>query len=269
MKERILITVKTYPTISRKYSELVCTAGLREDGSWIRIYPVPFRKLNEPYNKFQWIEVEVVKNKSDRRPESHKLVDPDAIDLKEKVGTENGWRNRKEYVLNKGAVYDNISELIERNKKRELSLATFKPCKIVDFTWEAVDREWDPGKIEGLKEMAKQSDLFDDAAEVFRLVRKLPYAFRYRLIDSTGKERHMMIEDWEIGALYWNCLNRHGGDEEKAILDVRKKYFDEFVAKTDLHLFLGTTLQYDGWGQNPFVIVGVFTPPPDMQQALF
>lgn len=43
--ERVLITVKTYPTLSKKYGETVCTAGLREDGSWVRIYPVPFRQL--------------------------------------------------------------------------------------------------------------------------------------------------------------------------------------------------------------------------------
>ena len=41
---KVLITVKTYPTLSAKYDELVCTAGFREDGTWIRIYPVPFRK---------------------------------------------------------------------------------------------------------------------------------------------------------------------------------------------------------------------------------
>lgn len=29
-KERVLITVKTYPTLSTKYGELVCTAGIRE-----------------------------------------------------------------------------------------------------------------------------------------------------------------------------------------------------------------------------------------------
>ena len=42
-KERVLITVKTYPTLSSKYGELVCTAGIRaSDGEWIRIYPMPF-----------------------------------------------------------------------------------------------------------------------------------------------------------------------------------------------------------------------------------
>jgi len=33
MKQRILVTVKTYPTLSAKYGETVCTAGVRPDGS--------------------------------------------------------------------------------------------------------------------------------------------------------------------------------------------------------------------------------------------
>jgi hypothetical protein len=53
-KEKILITVKTYPTLSRKHGKLVCTAGLREDGTWMRIYPVPFRLLDydRRYSKY-------------------------------------------------------------------------------------------------------------------------------------------------------------------------------------------------------------------------
>ena len=46
-KKRIYILVKTYPTISEKYAELVCTAGILEDGSWIRLYPMPFRLLTD------------------------------------------------------------------------------------------------------------------------------------------------------------------------------------------------------------------------------
>lgn len=48
---KILIATKTYPSISRKYKETVCTAGLLLDEnekpvSWIRIYPIRFRKLD-------------------------------------------------------------------------------------------------------------------------------------------------------------------------------------------------------------------------------
>ena len=35
---KVFITVKTYPTLSKSYDELVCTAGILDDGSWIRVY---------------------------------------------------------------------------------------------------------------------------------------------------------------------------------------------------------------------------------------
>ncbi len=70
-----------------------------------------------------------------------------------------------------------------------------------------------------------------------------------------------MIEDWELGALYWNCFERYGQDEDKANQLVRQKYFDEFIQK-DIHLFLGTTFEYHlRLSPNPFIVVGVFVPP--------
>ncbi len=267
--ERILITVKTYPTISRTHNELVCTAGIREDGSWIRIYPVPFRRLYNKYEKFQWVEMDVIENMSDKRHESHRLLSPDSIRLQEKMGTENSWRERKSYVLEKGEVYINLGELIQLNKSGTLSLATFKPTKILDLIVEKVDREWDRGKIEALRLQAKQSDLFSDTPQYFSVVDKLPYKFSYQLLDDNKKQSTMMIEDWEIGMLFWNCVKRHDGDEKKAILDVRKKYLDDFAHTKDIHLFLGTTLQYDGRAKNPFIIIGVFAPPISLQTGLF
>ncbi len=72
MLAKVLISVKTYPTLSKKYNELVCTAGLLEDGTWVRIYPLPFRGLehDQQYKKWQWIKLDLEKNLSDRRPES-------------------------------------------------------------------------------------------------------------------------------------------------------------------------------------------------------
>lgn len=139
----------------------------------------------------------------------------------------------------------------------------------MDLIVEEVDREWDGEKIAALEQQAKQEDLFSDTAEYFRVAKKLPYKFSYRLLDRNNKQSKMMIEDWEIGMLFWNCLKRHRGDEEKAILDVRKKYMDDFANTKDIHLFLGTTLQYDGWAQNPFIIIGVFAPPITQQTELF
>ena len=76
---RVLISVKTYPALSEKYDELVCTAGFLEDGTWIRIFPVPFRKLNyhNQYVRWQWIELDLVNNTSDFRPESYRPANLD------------------------------------------------------------------------------------------------------------------------------------------------------------------------------------------------
>ncbi|MDO8549705.1 MAG: hypothetical protein Q7S39_06095, partial [Ignavibacteria bacterium] len=83
--QKVLITVKTYPLPSSKYEELVCTAGLLEDGKWIRIYPIPFRSLpyGKRFAKFQWIELSLMRNSSnDFRPESYRPIGDAANSIK-------------------------------------------------------------------------------------------------------------------------------------------------------------------------------------------
>ena len=78
-----------------------------------------------------------------------------------------------------------------------------------------------------------------------------------------------MIEDWEIGALFWNCLRRSEGDEQIALEMVRKKYETEFFQTKDLFLFLGTTKEWhQRRGKNPFLIIGVFYPKKESQLSL-
>ena len=71
----------------------------------------------------------------------------------------------------------------------------------------------------------------------------------------------LMIEDWELGMLYWNCLRMNGGDEAEACNKVREKYFVEFCNKKDLYFFLGTTKKFHNVGPNPFIVIGTFYPP--------
>ena len=266
---KVLITVKTYPTLSAKSDELVCTAGFREDGTWIRLYPVPFRKksYNEQYKKYDWIEVDLVKNTSDFRPESFR---PYSIDTEIKVvghiDTARNWEERKKICL--GKIYYNMTELIAEAKNKDIgtSLAVFKPIEILDFKAELVDREWDKDKLDKLNQL----NLFETNKEgKFEVVQKLPYKFKFHFKDNQGTESRLMIEDWETGQLYWNCLARHEGDEQKVIADVRKKYFDDFAKTKDLHFFLGTTAQFHNVAPNPFIIIGTFQPRIELQGKLF
>ncbi len=275
-RKKILLTVTTYPLPSRSYDELVCTAGVLEDGSWIRIYPVPLsfligkRKTGELQSfKYTWIELDIKERTDDFRPESHSPAHYDFRDVKilNRIDTKRNWAERKMYCLNN--VYTDFEKLLaDSAKPKNTSLATFKPAKILDFEVEEDSREW---KNEWT-ELRKQTDLFsqngDSDPEV--IIPKVPYKFYYKFADGSGKPRRLMIEDWEIGALYWNCIRDTDGDEKKAIELVKLKYFDEFTSKKDIHLFLGTTRQWHmRRARNPFVIIGVFYPKIESKLGLF
>ncbi len=270
-RERILVTVKTYPTLSRKYGELVCTAGFRENGSWIRLYPVPFRlkDFEERYKKWDWLETELVKSGSDNRPESFHPKDHGDMPIIGHIETTENWRERRKIVLQKGAVHYDLSELIDTAHDNLLSLATFKPLKILNFEWEKAERKWDEKKIHEMRNLQAQGMLFEEEnwRESFKLIPKLPYKFFYKFEDIRGKISRMQIIDWEIGQLYWNCL-RGSESEEMALGKVEEKYNGEF-SKKDIHFFLGTTKQFHLWGNNPFLIIGVFPIPYENQLDLF
>lgn len=270
-KERVLVTVKTYPTLSRKYGETVCTAGLREDGTWVRIYPVPFRRLNEAeqYSKYDWLECRLARNTTDPRPETFRPVDEAELVECGHIDTDREWEERRRVVLGKARVYDRLDELIAGAKANEISLAIFKPTRITDFICEEETREWDPEKVREMRALTNQHDLFADNSwrETFKVIPKLPYSFSYRFEDAAGKRSQLQVLDWEVGSLFWNCVRRAGNDEAKAIKKVKAKYLDEFL-KTDIHFFLGTTQQWHSVAPNPWVIIGVMPILHQRQMSL-
>ncbi len=274
--KKVFITVKTYPTLSKKYDELVCTAGFFEDGSWVHIYPFPFRKLDydKRYRKYQWMELQLERNFSDPRPETYKVVGLENINLigdPVSTGKRKDWKKRKEIIFSKSRIYTDLTELITLAKANELSLATFKPKEIIAFEVEKTEREWPAEKLALLEAKSKQLSLFQTKEELkkeFSVVKKLPYKFFYRFRDEEDRESRLMIEDWEIGALYWNCLRDAQGNEESALKKVREMYEDSFLKK-DIHLFLGTIRTAHFRFPNPFVIIGVFYPPKNPQLSLF
>lgn len=269
-KTKILIAVKTYPSLSQKYDELVCTAGFREDGSWIRIYPVPFRKLDyaQQYKKWEWISLDVVKNTSDFRPESYRPADIDSELIRVDTIDARHWEERKKIVLKN--VRDNLDDLIAEAKDENTgtSLAVLKPKEIIDFKYKPCEREWDKDKLMAVLARHAQISLFDkqETEKLFKVVRKLPYKFSYIFTTEDGKKRDLMIEDWEVGALYWNMIHK-GCTEKEACQAVQKKFFDELTQR-DLYFLMGTTLQYHKVAPNPFIIIGVFYPPKEATSQL-
>ena len=271
MKEEIFILVKTYPTLSKKYFELVCTAGINRKGEWRRIYPIPFRQLSdiEKYKKYQWIEIDIIRNHSDVRKESYRVSPQTEIKVLSTIDTDNdkSWQTRKELIFANTKVYTNLKIIIKKaNNENELSLAIFKPTEITDFTYEKDSEEWDEKKLRAIEANKQQLKLFEEYKREIEIVNKLPYKFYYHFKDDAGKESKLMIEDWEIGQLYWNCLKRKS--KKEALTDIVAKYKNNFINNKDIYFFLGTTRQYHGWAKNPFVITGVFYPPKENTQQI-
>ncbi len=225
---KILILVKTYPVASKKYKELVCTAGILEDGSWVRLYPIDFRELpkESKYSKYQYIEVDCVKDLSDPRKESYKLLS--AIKPLEHISSSDKWYARKNLVLQN--VYYEKSTLLEDFQNYGLSLSIFKPSIVKSFE---------------IKIGEKSSD----------------FKFWYRFTDLNGISSRLRIIDWEIYQLTRKLLAKYGSDEYKIKEILKKKYFDE-MKKKDIYLFLGTSRKWHiRKAKNPFMITGIFYPP--------
>ena len=134
-EKRALITVKAYPNPSEKYQETVCVAGIDIDNfNWVRLYPVPFRDLDEriKFRKYNIIKARVTKPKRDKRPESYR-VDADSIEILQYLDTKNKWAKRKDIVLK--SVDKSMCQIIRDQENSKKSLGIFKPSNI-DFSWE-------------------------------------------------------------------------------------------------------------------------------------
>ena len=184
------------------------------------------------------------------------------------MDTGNQWRERRNILLEKARVWTRLEELTAAAKANEASLAVFKPAQVVDFIWEPEeDREWEINKVRQMRKPIDQYDLFNDNTwrKTFQILPKLPYRFFYKFKDVDGRVSRLRILDWELGALFWNCRRWAGGresSEPEALAKVKEKYLNDFLS-TDLHVFLGTTLEWHFRSPNPWVVVGVLPIPPE------
>ena len=262
---KVLITVKTYPIPSTKYDELVCTAGVTEDGKFIRLYPINFRDLSDEqqYQKYQWIEVEAQKHEStDIRKESYRPNTKTLRVIGDAIPTKSGnWDERKQYVLKQEA--QSLDELKRQSKEDQTSLGIFKPRIIKDLEVSDDEKEWDSKFLAELE----QSRLWEDRTVSLRPPRKVPHKFHYTFDcnDDLCNGHRLGIHDWELGRLYWKMIDE-GKTDTEAVQLVRRKFFDEICSdRNDTYFFVGTMKDsYSAW-----IVLGAFYPKKQDTRDLF
>ena len=255
-KLKILITVKTYPIPSATYDELVCTAGVTEGGEFVRLYPINFRDLpfSQQYKKYQWIEVMAEKHQGrDVRKESYR-PDSDTIQIiGEPIRSNPGnWAKRARYALARKA--RSMEELNLPRKADRTSLGIFRPKTIHDLVVSRDSSDWKPS----FKAALQQARLWEDRTVSRVPPRKVPFKFHYKFEcdDPRCNGHRMMIEDWEVGALFWRLVDQ-GCSHEDAAGKVKEKFLGELCGSDkDTHFFVGTILAHP----TNWVVIGVFYP---------
>lgn len=245
--ERILITVRTYPTLSKRYTETVCTGGITDSGEWRRLYPVQWRALDEEkkYHLYDVIEVQVRDESSDGRPESRRI---DASTLKI-VDRLKSWESKVPWV--KPTVVRSLEQL--RTEGRTLSPVEVR--EVLDFKAEATDPDWSPAQ----QEILRQDGLFGGPSPL----EKIPYDFRLVWIDGDGIQHDSKFIDWEYCQAWRNFRSRPNALEylERAWREQR------FSEKQSIYFYMGNFKQHP----QHFGICGVFTPPKGLmnEQSLW
>jgi hypothetical protein len=261
---KLFLTVKIYPGFSTTDERMLYTAGVRQNGSWIRIAPLRFERkpFKDQYQKYDLIEMDLVRDKNDKRGETfHPRRRGTPYKVLESVGYENNWEFRKKFALQN--VYVGMKRLIDdsRDEDNPLSLATFKASRLVNFFWEPVKDEWTEREEAWLNER----NVLERRDGTLKVVRKLPYLFSYVFEDVNGTESTLMVDDWELGQYYWQCLKQRKGDETAALKDVKNRYLFEFSRDREVYFFLNTTRISHQHASNPFFIAGVFYPKREKQ----
>lgn len=258
---RVLITVTTYPHPNLSHDEVVCTAGVTDEGKWIRLFPINLRHLpvGQRFHKYQWIELDVSSDgyKNDRRKES-RVPDHDSIRLVgEPLPTTDKWRMRREIIDR--LPHHTVSQLIELYDKEQVSLGVVKPKRVVDLEVTRTDGDWDPK----YQQIYSQMRLFGKPP---RPLRKIPFEFRYVFeCEDDDKPRRALITDWELGALYLRQEALLGSD--KAAESVKNRFLGDICREDkDTRFFMGTVFPHNTW-----IVVGIFWPPEigEQQARLF
>jgi len=245
-----LMLVKTYPLPSKTYGETVCCAGIdTQTGSWVRIYPVNFRSLDEfkQFKKWQFMTASWRLSSNDTRPESLK-IQQDSIKIGPWLPPGAGWKLRRPWI--QPLVDRSIESLVEERTTTGKSLGMIRPKRIRGFKIR-------PAKAWGKESVAALDQLtlgWTDADPVPSDLEILPFDFVYTFeCDDVRCPGHEMeIFDWEAGAAYRNFRRRYPSTWKAKLTD---KYERDLPSR-DLHLLLGTHHKWGNW-----MIVGVIAPP--------
>ena len=249
VEKKLLIVVRTYPSPAKKGIEASCTAGITEEGHWIRIFPVPYRLLDNDkrFRKYQWIRV-LASKATDHRPESYNIRQDSIKILGAPLPSKKDWAERKNYIF---PLLSPSLCCLQRTRDRDgfPTLGIFRPKQIKRLRITPDDATWTDEQLQILE----QSDLFTKHPR--SQLEKIPFRFQYefRCVEKSCHGHTIVCTDWEMGQSWRKWSSKYGEEWETKF---RQRYETEMIHKNDTHFFVGTMHKHP----QTWIIVGLFYP---------
>ena len=249
VEKTLLIVVRTYPVPAQRGVEVSCTAGITQDGQWIRIFPVPYRLLDQDkrFRKYQWIKV-LARKAKDNRPESYEIR-PESIEiLREPLPPQNDWAERKHQIF--PHLEPSLCSLRQKRDNDGFpTLGIFRPGQIERLLITPDEATWSDKQ----RQILQQPDLFTEQPKT--QLEKVPFRFQYkfRCRDETCHGHTIICTDWELGQSWRKWSREYGARWETKF---RQRYETEMIHKNETHFFVGTLRGHP----HTWIIVGLFYP---------
>jgi hypothetical protein len=263
-----LPVVKAYPQLSRTYGEVSCIAGIQMtpgEPRWIRLYPVPFRALDDTqqFVKYQPVRLRAEAHRRDTRPETRR-PDRDSITVIAAALPAGDWEARRRLV--EPLMAESMCDVQRHQHEGGASLAAFRPAEVLDLVIEQRDVKEDKQALAAA--WAAQPSLFDgldDDEKTLQLeaLELIPWTFkyRYRCSNPACNTHTQTIVDWEIVELYRKVRGRDNWQDL-----IKAKWLDQLCgADRDTAFFVGNQHQHP----TAFLVLGVWWPPRRPDQLSF
>ncbi|REJ88262.1 MAG: hypothetical protein DWQ35_19985 [Planctomycetota bacterium] len=231
-----MVNCKTYPAVSQKYVETVCTGGVDRDGSFVRLYPIPFRFLDseEQYKRWDVIRLRAYRDTKDPRPESWHLASGTQIKVVDSITTD---RRRWDWMSK--TVHDSAASMTENGVTN--GCVEIEP---LEFYWQPDKKEWTASQ----RNVIQQGDLFATGEQLQGLADRVPWQFRLKYREkSTGREDDGKVLAWSLYQGF-RRVRKQASDDEAALATIAERVRAGIFnpAKTTFAI-LGTHSRFGHW----------------------
>jgi hypothetical protein len=246
----LMVNCKTYPAVSTKYVETVCTGGVQRNGEFVRLYPVPFRFLDsrEQYKRWDVISVQAYRDDQDTRPESWHLEPGTSIEFVDRIKSET---HRWEWM--KRTVYESSSAMEQKGVTN--GCVEIEPHELY---WKADPKEWTPGQLN----VIQQGDLFATKTQMESLADRVPWQFRLKYREKkSGREADAKVLAWSYYQGFRRERKNADSDESALNAILTKVSRSIFSPKRTVFAILGTHSRFKHW-----MISSLYHVPTDVIQ---